>query len=156
MSPVSYYFWFLIIFPAILKESQALVAYKSLEPINATEPLAGLKLQKDSIEKSSNFSQGITICCRFNFKILSRSNVFWIKSGLSGGPTIASEAGYADSFLFFWNMNWIMKEAESQKFQIWNTNRWHHICLSFNKTTSHLTFVKVKLPKMTDFINNQI
>jgi hypothetical protein len=144
MSPISYYFWFLIIFSAIPKKSQALVAYKSLEPINATEPLAGLKLQKDSIEESSNFSQGITICCRFNFKILSRSKVFWIKSG---DLTIASEAGYTESFLFFWNMNWIMKEFESQKFRIWNTNRWHHICLSFNKNTSHVTFVKVRIFK---------
>ena len=134
--------YFLIIISGILQKSQALVAYKSLELINATEPLAGLKLQKDSIEKSSNFTQGITICCRFNFKILSRSKVFWIKNG---DHTVSSEAGYAESFLFFWNMNWIMKEAESQKFQIWNTNRWHHICLSFNKITSHLTFVKVKL-----------
>ena len=147
MSTVSYCFWFLITISGILEKSQALVAYKSLEPINATEPLAGLKLQKDSIEKSSNFSKGITICCRFNFKILSRSKVFWIKSGSSEGPTITSEAGYAESFLFFWNMNWIMKEAESQKFQIWNTNRWHHICLSFNKNTSHITFVKVRFIK---------
>ena len=142
MSTVSYCFWFLITISGILQKSQAMVSYNSLEPINATEPLAGLKLQKGSVEKSSIFTEGITICSRFNYRVLSKSIIFSIGSDVDNWK-ITARAGYDETFLFFWNINWIVKEPDTNKFRIWTTNRWHHICLSFNKSTYQLTLVKV-------------
>ena len=100
MSTVSYCFWFLLTISGILQKSQAMVSYISLEPINATEPLAGLKLQKESIEKSSNFTEGITICSRFNYRVLSKSIIFSIGSNVDSWK-ITATAGYDETFLFF-------------------------------------------------------
>ena len=62
------------LFPILIclhfKTSQALVAYQSTLPLNATKPDAGLKLIKKSIKKDTNFEKGITICVRFNFLAL--------------------------------------------------------------------------------------
>ena len=117
--------------------------YSGLSESGTNSPLAGLRLQKDSIEKNTNFTSGITICTRFNYKILSRDEVFHIFSNKNGYHKIGSEAGYEESFLFLWNINWIIKDPESNKFQLWITNNWHHICLSYDRSTSHVIFVKV-------------
>ena len=125
MSYVPYSLLLLIIFTITLHKGLCLIVYESLEPIDADSPLAGLRLQKDSVQQSTNFTKGITICTRFNYRILSRDQVFVIFSNKNGYHSIGPFAGYEESFLFFWNINWIIKDPELNKFQLWITNNWH-------------------------------
>ena len=56
-----------------------------------------------------------------------------------------AQANYRQTFFFFGSMNWIIKDIELNSFLVWSTNRWHSICVAFDRTTSHITFVKVKI-----------
>ena len=57
---------------------------------------------------------------------------------------IEMNAAYDMTFFWFGSMNWIVKDLQRNSFIIWSTNRWHSICVSFDRKTSHLTLVKVK------------
>ena len=135
-----------------LKTSQALVTYKSTLPLNATAPNAGLKLIKESIKKYTNFEKGITICIRFNFLAFVWSPIFTHDVGLAtdrqtfnAQATFSAMAEYKKTFFIFGNMGSIVKDAKSDTFLLWSTNRWHSICVAFNRTNSHITFVKVHI-----------
>ena len=92
-----------------IEHNHGLNAYKSLEPINATNPFAGLRLLKETIKNDTNFTQGITICSRFNYKQL---NTWIFTVHRPGGPfSFAAMAFYEESFLFFGGMNWIVKDT---------------------------------------------
>ena len=125
-----------------LQNAHTLVTYESTLKINDTNPFAGLKLVKDSIKKDTNFEDGITICLRFYLRKLG-GVVF--KHEYPGKPVfMEAQAIYKQSFFFFGSMNWIVKDLQRNSFIIWSTNRWHSICVSFDRKTSHLTLVKVK------------
>ena len=135
-----------------LKTSQALVTYKSTLPLNATAPNAGLKLIKESIKRDTNFEKGISICIRFNFLALAllSSPLFTHDVGLATGWQTLYEQSmffanirYKKTFFIFGTMSWIVKDAKSGTFLLWSTNRWHSICVAFDRTNSHITFVKV-------------
>ena len=135
-----------------LKTSQALVTYKSTLPLNATAPNAGLKLIKESIKKDTNFEKGITICIRFNFLSLVWSPLFTHDVGLAPDwDTLYAQSmfyvrvGYKKTFFVIGTMSWIVKDAKSGTFLLWSTNRWHSICVAFDRTNSHITFVKVHI-----------
>ena len=92
----------------------------------------------------TDFENGITICLRFNFMTLIGSIVF--KHDRPGSPSMfEGQANYRQTFFFFGSMNWIIKDVELNSFLVWSTNRWHSICVAFDRTTSHITFVKVKI-----------
>ena len=129
-------FIFLLI---ILHISQALVTYQSTIPLNATSPFSGLKLDKESIKKDTNFSNGITICIRFNYRQLNINLIIFFNQQ-SGTKT---RAGYQRTFFDFGGMNWMIKDLKRDSFHIWSTNRWHSLCVSFDKATSHIAYVKV-------------
>ena len=124
------------------QNAQALLTYESTLPINETNPFAGLKFVKDSIKIDTNFKDGITICLRLYLRKLG-GVVF--KHEYPGKPVfMEAQAIYKRSFFFFGNMNWIVKDLQKNSFFIWSTNRWHSVCVSFDKKTSQITFVKVK------------
>ena len=63
-----------------------------------------------------------------------------------GSPSMfEGQANYRQTFFFFGSMNWIIKNVELNSFLVWSTNRWHSICVAFDRTTSYITFVKVKI-----------
>ena len=134
------------------KTSQALVTYQSTLPLNATKPDAGLKLIKESIKKDTNFEKGITICLRFNFLALGKkSTVFSHDTGLAtdlqtfkAHSMFCQSADYKqNTFFYFGTMGWIVKDVETDTFLLWSTNRWHSICVAFDRTHSRITYVKV-------------
>ena len=135
-----------------LKSSQALVTYKSTLPLNATAPNAGLKLIKESIKRDTNFEKGITICIRFNFLALVSSPLFTRDVGLAtdwqtfnAQSTFSAWADYKKTYFAFGTIFWIVNDAKSGTFLLWSTNRWHSICVAFDRTNSHITFVKVHI-----------
>ena len=127
-----------------LQNVQALVTYQSTLRINhpINETFSGLQLVEESIKNHTKFEDGITICLRFNFRKLG-AIVFKHFSRASNPIMMEAQAIYKQTFLFFGNMNWIVKDMKSNSFIIWSTNRWHSICVSFDKKTSHIVFVKV-------------
>ena len=134
------------------KTGLALVTYKSTLPLNATKPDAGLKLIKKSIKKDTNFEKGITICIRFKFLALlgSKSVIFIHDPGLAtdwqslnGQSMFRAYAGYKQTFFIFGTTSSILKDVELDTFLLWSTNRWHSICVTFDRTNSHFTYVKV-------------
>ena len=125
-----------------LKSYQAIVTYKSTLPLNANKPDAGLKLIKESIKKDTNFEKGITICIRFNFLALGHYiRVFTHDTGLD--TDFYASAGYKETFFIFGTIGWIVKDVERDSFLLWSTYRWHSICVAFDRTNSHITYVKV-------------
>ena len=121
--------------------SQGLVSYQSLDPPkNDTNWDSGIKFLKDSIVKQSNFTKGITICTSFNFQTIDDYES-WILS--VDGLTIALKTAYEETGLFFSGMGWIVKDLQTNSFQLWAPNKWHHFCLSFDKNSSHIRLIKV-------------
>ena len=124
-----------------------ITAYHSMEALNATNPLAGLTFDVSSVSKATNFTKGITFCIRFNFKLLSReSTIFATNMPTDDSVRLLLSAGYHWSLLYFGGLNWILKESVSGSFELWSTNRWHSICLGFDKLTSRITLIKVCEP----------
>ena len=124
----------------LLTSTLAIKVYQSSKSPNPFFPI-GLKL----ITKSeSNFTQGLTICGRFNYQLLSReSNLFWIGTSYDD-LFIWSYMGYKETFIGFGGHNSVVKDGDDN-FLLWGPNRWHHICLAYDRPTAHLLFVKVRI-----------
>ena len=122
---------------------QTLVTYKSTLPLNATSPFAGIRLLKESIKKDTNFTNGISICVRFNYRQLGSGTFIFAQHKPGTDLFVQAQSGYYESFFFFGKMNWILKDMKTGSFLVWSTNRWHSICVTFDRNTSHITLVKV-------------
>ena len=120
-----------ISFILFLKTSFSLIVYKSNEPLQSITPFSGITAFENTVKKSTNFERGISICVRFNYQKLTSESWVFVRPHLT-----RLFAGYAESFLFFGGKNWIVKE-------VWVPNTWHHICLSYDRETSHLSLIKV-------------
>ena len=127
----------------IIQISMAIIiVYQSTEPLNATAPHAGLKIMPNSTEKDANFTQGISICGRFNYRLLSANSFMF----MSDWTYINLPMDYEETFFHFGYYNWVVYTVNAtDPYRNWVTNRWHSICIAFNAITSHLLLVKVTL-----------
>ena len=130
------YHWSLLIL-ILIRSSESITVYSSVQSNGTSSMGSGLKLLPDSVSQPSNFTQGITICGRFNLARLAGSNFI-----LAIGQQMWLFMGYAETFLEFGFRNWVIKDLATDNFYIWSTNRWHQICLSFDRQSHHLMFVK--------------
>ena len=135
--------FFLSILHSALHIGETLVTYKSTLPLNAPNPFAGLRLLKESVKKDTNFTDGITICMRFNYRQLGDGIYILGILDETGKRSIDVIAGYQQTFFNFENFNWIVKDLIYDSFIVWSTNRWHSLCTAFDRAKSHITFVKV-------------
>ena len=129
----------------LLTVSLALKVYEN-ESSNKPNPDAGLRLIPKS-SGDSNFTQGITICGRFKYQRLSKeSTMFDIAAQQQDQRLVWSFMGYKETFIGFGDNheNWVVKNPPDNNFLIWASNRWHHVCLAYNRPTAHLLFVKVR------------
>ena len=125
--------WFLF---SALPSVRAISVFRT----NNTEFGSGLKLNSSSVEKS-NFTQGISICGRFNYNRLGGTwDLFRIETP---GAFMWGFMGYQETFIGFGYYNWVVKEVPQNYFRLWSTNQWHQICWSYDRQTSFLMFVKV-------------
>ena len=127
------YYWALILI--LIQSSESVTVYSSVHD-NGTLG-SGLKLLPESVSQPSNFTQGITICGRFNLARVGGSSFI-----LAIGQQMWLFMGYDETFLEFGFRNWIIKDVITDNFYIWSTNRWHQLCFSFDRITYHLMFVK--------------
>lgn len=121
--------------------SEAITVYRSLEPIDTILPMAGLRLNPKSILKETNFTKGVSFCGRFNYRKLG-----WYSKmidAMSYPFFVTMYMGEPNTFINFGNLWLIVKDIEKNTFHIWSTNKWHHICLSFDRSKFHLKLYKV-------------
>jgi len=137
------YHYFIIIF-SFIYNCYGIKVYQSTLAINAPSPQSGLRLQKESVKKLSNFESGLSLCGRFNYKLLGDAARLFVIEG-QGWSLMWSQMQYKATFISFGDSNWIIKDVEKNTFRIWMAYKWHHMCLSYDRVNKHITFVKVTL-----------
>ena len=125
----------------------SLVVVKSLEPLETPDPDWGLKLIAESVDtRNLSFSKGITFCGRFYFHRFPSYPKPFIKMGpheLTASPDslplnfLVFLIGY--SMIYLGDIWFVIDDT----YQIAYTNTWHHICLAFDRNTSHITIIQV-------------
>lgn len=115
-------------------------AYQSILPVRDDNADAGIEFDANSAIKSTSFTDGLTLCGRFNYRRLS--NVYAKIFEVSSWQSMAISMGYRQTTLYFGHYSWVLKDEKKDTFEIWKPDRWTHICLSFNTTARHLLFFK--------------
>ena len=144
----------LIVIPA--RADKLKTFFESISAVGTNQVLSGLQFAGNVQQQKLT---DLSICGRFQYKTLAgaRSRFMFIQS-----PTDWSlfklGVGYKSSFVGFGNHDshgsmpsFILQDVNSESYMIWSTNRWHHFCLSFRMSSSHLKVVKVWLIR---FCNN--
>lgn len=117
--------------------------------------ISGLRLDDDRKVQIED----LTICARFAFRylgnFLSRSTLFMISEWKESADDIAQDfamlvfgAYYPYTFFQFgnpvakgsWN-SYLLKKLGSEKLSLWGSQVWNHVCLSYEKKTSHIRVV---------------
>ena len=143
----------LLILIALPLIAQGLRVFKSNIPVGIDDKVSGLYYKKPA-NSYHELSYSLTVCARFSFARLSKKcQLFYFKKPNTSereflGVSIRyKESGSYPRFgdreegpgYFF---NWVLKDPETNEFNIWSTYRWHHVCFAFNKNTSHVAWVK--------------
>ena len=123
-----------------MQSIESITVYSTVNDHGSTVE-SGLKLLPESVTQTSNFTQGIAICGSINSVRLTGTNfLFAIGNSKIGTSTFLHMGAYESVFYFLFG-NCIIKDPVTNSFQIWSTNRWHHICISFDRNTHHLMLV---------------
>ena len=153
-------YYYLILFPITL----ALKVYQSNLAIINEKDTAGLHLlpQYKSIQFTNHSFSG---CIRFNYKRLYKTVVLLISdancskcTSEPSHPFFYLPAAYPNH-LSFWGIGRYDLPSEPWASYLtntpWITQIWNHLCMSFNKVSSHISVVKVCLPYVfqTDSFN---
>ncbi len=129
--------------------------YKSTAPINNTNHvLSGLRIKNGPTNISVSHLPGLSICVRFNFKILMdmRSILYQIESSITEDPSWKLAyfiGGDKITFLGFGKdylgniPNWIVEKKTDDGINYLTANRWHHVCMSFDVLGSYIKVVLV-------------
>ena len=132
----------------------ALKIYQSNISYQDENVVSGLYYKKE-IEQNVIFSQSLTTCVRFNFKRLrDSSRIIVIRNSNSQiyPDFLRMYARYPQTWINFGNhehgigskASWILRDPATNSYLIWRTNKWHHICFSYSKSNSFVSFVKVR------------
>ena len=124
---------------------EAKFVYKSTYLPSISNVDVGLELNKNVTKIQTNFDSGLSLCGKFNFKVLGYlSRLYSIGCAhKTAGNCIWARMEYKQSFMGFGAFNMVLKDPENEIFMIWRTNQWHQLCLAFDSLTSKLTYVKV-------------
>ena len=131
----------------------SLKVYESTLPIESTSGVSGLQYVPKIGQKPMIGNQ-FTICCRLSFQRLgAKSYIFALENVYSPTQFLWLKAHYPNTWSGLGNYelgnesytNWILKDAAQNKFTIWTTNKWHHICIGFDGNLQKVTYVLVRL-----------
>ena len=103
-------------------------------------------------------SDSLTACVRMNFQRLgSGGSARILVIGNSNYPSrdfLRIYASYPETFFGYGNHekgtghkgSWLLKDSvkDISGFLIWKTYVWHHICFAYEKSSSKISFIKVK------------
>ena len=132
----------------LIGSSLSLKIYRSSLPIGKSG-LSGLKYEHSSLNLMSTNS--LTVCGRFNYKRLGGESVIFDLDKNLAVSFLWLTMGYPYTWVNFGNFDadhiastsYILKDLKTDDFNIWYTNKWHHICFAYDTKTSHIAFVKV-------------
>ena len=144
---------FLILLLSFIKSvhPRTISLFESTAPVSDNQVLSGLSLISDNVNVKLSEKPGFSLCARFNFKRLLKGKSMIVRIGTVEDWFLTFLfPGYHASFTAFgnWDENrsapgWILQEKSADTFMLWSTNQWHHICMSYMTSTSHITYVKV-------------
>ncbi len=131
--------------------------YTSTAPLNDEQVLSGLLLQDNTSNIELTQLPGLSICVRFNFKRLldSKSVLYRIESGeleQQSWKFANFVIGYSASSIGFGKdhigsvPSWIITEKDNHDdFSLWSPNKWHHVCMSYERFDSYISVVMVRM-----------
>ena len=41
--------------------------------------------------------------------------------------------------------SWALQDPKTKNYNIWYTNRWHHVCIAYDAKRSHIAVIKVSI-----------
>ena len=125
-----------------LSEKQKFYLFQSLNHVDVNlKPQFLIKSGYDIVPSPSTaLTKGMTICTSFNLQMIDDYESYILSID---GLTIGLKTAYEETGLFFSGMGWIVKDLQTNGFQLWAPNKWHHFCLSFDKNSSHIRLIKV-------------
>lgn len=140
-------------FNAIMANEKSM-AFRSTLPLEQIHGFNGLILTNFT-PFSDPLSNSITVCMRFNFaKIIDNivldlaqmpySNILWFKVERQVSFLYHSDLGAL-----------LLKDPKTGRFDLWQSNKWHSICISLDSNSTEINFIKVmtKLPKNTGLVH---
>ncbi len=133
--------------------------YQSTASLNDTRPLSGLHLVNDKPGVDLTKQPGFSICGRFNFKRFTGKQTVLFRIEGQEWSLFRLLVGYKITFFAFGNTDaygsspsWAIREIDKRgqsHLRIWYPNRWHHVCLSYQREGSHLSLIKVTFKEQT-------
>ena len=141
-------------FLVLLSNVIALKIFKSNKNDNGEKIMSGLHYKSKVDDTMPVLSNSLTICIRFNIKrygtkmknpaqILEIENKIFTLLGL--------RATYPTSTLFWTKSNskdkilrWLYDPKRRMSYPMWKLYTWHHVCYSYSKKNSHISFVRVR------------
>ena len=141
-------------FLALFSNVIALKIFKSNKNDNGEKIMSGLHYKSKVDDTMPVLSNSLTICIRFNIKrygtkmknpaqILEIENKKFTLLGL--------RATYPTSTLFWTKSNskdkilrWLYDPKRRMSYPMWKLYTWHHVCYSYSKKNSHISFVRVR------------
>lgn len=122
------------------------------------DAVSGAKLVPPQDKANNVTAESLTLCIRFNFKLLGtyegRSRLITIEDWRqdeqdSNFQLMWFGAMFPFSFFGFGYprehgsyKSWVLYDPLSNDFEIWASNRWTHVCFSYDKRTSFVRVVK--------------
>lgn len=126
-----------------------MAAYTSTLPVQVSSGISGLKL-KSRIMPLQNLSNSLSICSRFKYSRLSNRILEFSDNQDMFLILKIDEVTTGETWFGFGNMrsntflSWVLKDPASEdSYNIWEANKWHHFCLSYDSTATHMNFIKV-------------
>ena len=138
----------------LLSNAIALKMFKSIDNDTGENIISGLRYKSKPDEIMPVLSNSLTVCIRFDIKrygvwknhgqILTIGNkrltFLEILARYPKGWLVLGNFNHGNEFTF-WRM---LYDPKRKSYPIWKLYNWHHICFSYSKQTSHISFVQVR------------
>ena len=138
-----------------LSNAIALKMFKSNDNDNGENVISGLHYKRKQDGKMPVLSNSLTVCVRFNIKrygihgkniaqILEIRNkrflILGIRAGYPRSWLTLGNSNHEDEFNF-WRM---LYDPKRKSYPLWKLFIWHHVCFSYSKQSSYISFVQVR------------
>ena len=137
----------------LLSNAIALKMFKSNDNDTGENVISGLQYKSKQDEKTPVLSNSLTVCIRFNIKRYgvwrNRAQILTIRNKKS--IFLEMLARYPKAWLVLGNSNhgneftfWrMLYDPKRKSYPMWKMNIWHHVCMSYSKKSSHISFMQV-------------
>ena len=141
-------------FLVLMSNAIALKIFKSNRNDNNEKIISGLHYKSKVDDTMPVLSNSLTICIRFNIKRYgtkrkNRAQILVIEN--KKFTFLGLRATYPTSTLFWSKSNskdkisrWLYDPKRRRSYPMWKLYIWHHVCYSYSKKNSHISFVRVR------------